>query len=197
MEQLRGGALGAMVRTKKVLTRAEAKAMALREGVEAEEEEEEEEEEEDEDEGDEDGEDDDEVDGEESVDGEEEEQQQPDPEAVSEIVQFMREMAGDPGRRKMADKAGDIAVKFCHTLDAVKAPGTAKKVLARAFPSGANVFGHLKELASQAWAFVAWEVVRCAFIKACRRQFPSAGTSSLCSPSCTMLCESKPPFWSG
>eukprot|EP01043_Picozoa_sp_COSAG02_P031146 COSAG02_NODE_2019_length_10091_cov_13.354283_7_plen_79_part_00 len=29
VEQLRGGALGAMVRTKKVLTRAEAKAMAL------------------------------------------------------------------------------------------------------------------------------------------------------------------------
>ena len=144
-EQLRGGALGAMPTTKKVLTRAEAKAMALRDGVEqvvltqdvddmqrvanerkeraeearrrlrssrrkggearqgckneprgtrrkrneVEEEEEEEEEEEDEDEGDEDGEDDDEVDGEESVDGEEEEQQQPDPEAVSEIVQFM------------------------------------------------------------------------------------------------------------
>ena len=34
VEQLRGGALGAMVRTKKVLTRAEAKAMALRDGVE-------------------------------------------------------------------------------------------------------------------------------------------------------------------
>ena len=33
-EQLRGGALGAMPTTKKVLTRAEAKAMALREGVE-------------------------------------------------------------------------------------------------------------------------------------------------------------------
>ena len=34
VEQLRGGALGAMTRTKKVLTRAEAKAMALRDGVE-------------------------------------------------------------------------------------------------------------------------------------------------------------------
>ena len=33
-EQLRGGALGAMPTTKKVLTRAEAKAMALRDGVE-------------------------------------------------------------------------------------------------------------------------------------------------------------------
>ena len=33
-EQLRGGALGAMPRTKKVLSRAEAKAMALRDGVE-------------------------------------------------------------------------------------------------------------------------------------------------------------------
>jgi hypothetical protein len=139
-----------MARTKKVLTRAEAKAMALREGVEAEEEEEEEEEEEDEDEGDEDGEDGDEVDAEELVDGEEEEQQQPDPEAFSEIVQFMREMASDPGRRNMADMAGDIAVKFCHTLDAEKGTGTAKKVLARAFPSGANVFGHLKDLAAQA-----------------------------------------------
>ena len=34
VEHLRGGALGAMPRTKKVLTRAEAKAMALRDGVE-------------------------------------------------------------------------------------------------------------------------------------------------------------------
>ena len=33
-EQLRGGALGAMPHTKKVLTKAEAKAMALRDGVE-------------------------------------------------------------------------------------------------------------------------------------------------------------------
>ena len=79
-----------------------------------------------------------------------EEAEERDPAAVSEIVQFMRMMASDPGRQKMADMAGDIAVKFCHTLDMVKGPGTAKKVLARACPSGKHVFAYLKYLANSA-----------------------------------------------
>ena len=95
MEQLRGGALGAMPRTKKVLTRVEAKAMALRDGVEqvvlTQD-----------------------INDMERVANERKERAEearrrlseagaPDPEALSEIVQFMRKMAGDPGRRKMAD----------------------------------------------------------------------------------------------
>ena len=76
-----------------------------------------------------------------TADGSEDTEQR-DPVAVAEIVEFMRIMASDPGRRKMADIAGDIAVKFCHTLDMVKGPGTAKKILARASPSGKHVFAY-------------------------------------------------------
>ena len=62
----------------------------------------------------------------------------------------MRVMAGDPGRRDIADICTDIAVKFCHTMDLEDGPTTSQKLLDRARPSGKTVFFYLKRLARRA-----------------------------------------------
>ena len=66
------------------------------------------------------------------------------------IVEFMRSMAGDPGRRDIADICGDIAVKFCHTLDLEDGLDASQKLLDRARPGGKTIFVYLKRLANRA-----------------------------------------------